>query len=152
MNASHDSTWTVYLSGEIHSGWRDEIKSGAAEAGLAVSFSGPVEDHEASDSCGVRILGAEESAFWRDHKGSGINAIRTTTHLQRADVVVVRFGPKYRQWNAAFDAGLAAALGKPLITLHDEDLDHALKEVDSAARATARMPQQVVEILRYVLS
>jgi len=145
-------SWTIYLSGEIHSDWRREIQSGAKEAGLPLVFTGPVEDHDASDHCGDRILGAEESTFWRDHKSSGINSIRTSTRLREADVVVVRFGPKYRQWNAAFDAGIATALGKPIITLHDEDLDHALKEVDSAARATARIPQQVVEILKYVLS
>jgi len=67
-------------------------------------------------------------------------------------LVLENVGPQYRQWNAAFDAGFAAALGKPLITLHDEELDHALKEIDSAARATARNTAQVVEILSYVLS
>ncbi len=143
--------WTVYLSGEIHSDWRREIQSGVEQAGLPVRLYGPVEDHEASDQCGVRILGPESDAFWRDRKGAGVNSIRTQTLLRQADVVVVRFGPKYRQWNAAFDAGYAAALGKPFITLHDEDLDHALKEVDAAARATARTPGQVVEILEYVM-
>jgi YtoQ family protein len=145
-------TWTVYLSGEIHSDWRDVIRDQASAAGLPVSFAGPIDDHEASDTCGVRILGQEEAPFWRDRKASGINSIRTSNDIRHADVVVVRFGPKYRQWNAAFDAGYAAALAKPIITLHDEDLDHALKEVDAAARATARTPEQVVEILRYVLS
>ena len=71
--------------------------------------------------------------------------------IGRADAVVVRFGPKYKQWNAAFDAGFAAALNKPLITLHDDEHDHALKEVDAAANATARTPEQVVDILRYVM-
>jgi len=144
-------TWTVYLSGEIHSDWRDRIAEGASAADLPVTFTGPVLDHAASDDCGVAILGAEEEKFWKDRKGAGINAIRTRTLLRDADVVVVRFGPKYRQWNAAFDAGFAAALGKPLVTLHDGDLDHALKEVDAAAEATAREPEQVVRILEYVL-
>jgi len=112
----------------------------------------PVTDHDASDMCGVRILGEEEKAFWRDRKGSTINAIRTSKLISDADVVVVRFGPKYKQWNAAFDAGYAAALGKPIITLHDEEHDHALKEVDAAAKATARQPEHVVEILEYVLN
>ena len=141
----------VYLAGEIHSDWRCQIRDQADSAGLSVRFSGPVTDHEASDLCGVNILGAEETAFWRDRKGAGINSVRTGMLLRRADIVVVKFGPKYRQWNAAFDAGMAAALGKPLITLHDAELDHALKEIDAAARATARTPQQVVEILDYVL-
>lgn len=144
--------WQIYLSGEIHSDWRDRIRDGARDAELDVEFTGPVTDHAASDDCGVAILGAEDRTFWHDQKGAGVNSVRTSTLLRKADVVVVRFGPKYRQWNAAFDAGFAAALGKPVITLHDEDLDHALKEVDSAARATAREPEQVVEILRYVLS
>lgn len=144
--------WKVYLSGEIHTNWRDEIKSGVEASQLPIRFTGPILEHDTSDMVGVRILGEETDPFWRDRKGSGINGIRTLTHIQQADLVVVRFGPKYRQWNAAFDAGYAAALGKPLITIHDEELDHALKEVDSRARATARTSQQVVEILKYVLS
>ena len=144
--------WRVYLSGEIHSDWRDRIASGVASEGLAVELSTPNTDHASSDECGVRILGAEESGFWKDHKGAKINAIRTRTLIERADVVVVRFGDKYRQWNAAFDAGFAAALGKPVITLHDPGLDHALKEVDGAALAVADSPDQVVQILRYVIA
>jgi len=152
MNSYSGVNWRVYLSGEIHSDWRDQIISQVETEQLPVQFSSPVTDHTASDMCGVDILGQEDSEFWRDHKGAGINSIRTSTLIRRADLVVVRFGPKYRQWNAAFDAGYAAALGKPLITLHDEELDHALKEIDSAAKATARNPAQVVEILKYVLS
>jgi YtoQ family protein len=141
-------TWQVYLSGEIHTDWRERIEQGAAE--LDVEFTGPVTDHAASDDCGVAILGPEDKPFWKDHLGAGVNAIRTRTLLEAADVVVVRFGEQYRQWNAAFDAGQAAALGKPLITLHPEQHDHALKEVDRAALAVAREPEQVVAILRYV--
>jgi YtoQ family protein len=146
-----DKTWNIYLSGEIHSDWRERIVEGAKTATLAVTFSAPVTDHEASDMCGVRILGDEPDAFWRDRKGANINAIRTSSLIGRADAVIVRFGPKYKQWSAAFDAGYAAALNKPLIILHDGDHDHALKEVDAAANATARSPEQVVEILRYVM-
>ncbi len=152
MSAAQPTIWQVYLSGEIHTDWREEIMRGAAQAGLPVAFTGPIMDHAASDRCGTEILGEEDSPFWRDRKGAGINAIRTQTLLRRADIVVVRFGPKYRQWNAAFDAGFAAAMNKPFITLHDEEMDHALKEVDAAARAAARTPQQVLEILQYVLS
>ena len=130
--------WKVYLSGEIHSDWRERIEDGAREAGLPVEFSAPVTDHAASDDAGVGTLGEESEPFWRDHMGAGVNAIRTQTLIRDADVVVVRFGDKYRQWNAAFDAGYAAALGKPIVTLHDPELDHALKEVDRAAQATAR--------------
>jgi YtoQ family protein len=144
--------WQVYLSGEIHTDWRERIVEGAEAAGLDVEFTGPVTDHAASDDCGVAILGPEENPFWKDHKGAGVNAVRTQTLLRKADVVVVRFGDKYRQWNAAFEAGYAAALGKPLVTLHDAELTHALKEVDRAAMATAETPEQVVEILRYATS
>ncbi len=144
-------SWQVYLSGEIHTDWRERIESGAARDGLDVTFTAPVTDHAASDDCGVAILGAQERPFWKDHVGAGVNAVRTRTLIERADVVVVRFGDQYRQWNAAFDAGYAAALGKPLVTLHREDHDHALKEVDRAALAVARDPEQVVDLLRYVL-
>ncbi|MCA0921327.1 YtoQ family protein [Pseudooceanicola nanhaiensis] len=140
----------VYLSGEIHTDWRKEIMDGCA--GLDVSFDGPVTDHDASDDCGVAILGAEDSKFWHDHKGAKLNAIRTRRGIEQADVVVVRFGEKYKQWNAAFDAGQAAALGKALIVLHGPDHQHALKEVDAAALAVAETPLQVVQMLRYVLT
>jgi YtoQ family protein len=143
-------TLNVYLSGEIHTDWREEIMAGAK--GLDVAFSGPVTDHAASDDCGVAILGAEESKFWHDHKGAKLNAIRTRKGIEEADVVVVRFGEKYKQWNAAFDAGFAAALGKSLVVLHGPEHAHALKEVDAAALAVAEAPRQVVEILRYVLT
>jgi YtoQ family protein len=143
--------WNVYLAGEIHSDWREQIAAGVEKAGIDVSFSSPVTDHGASDDVGVAILGEEGDSFWKDHKGAGVNAIRTQTLIRQADVVVVRFGEKYKQWNAAFDAGFAAALGKPIVTLHPPDHDHALKEIDRAAQATAKSPEQVVEILRYVL-
>lgn len=144
-------TWKVYLSGEIHTDWRERIRDGVAAKELPVELTGPVTDHAASDSCGERILGAEERDFWRDHKAAKINAIRTESLLAEADLVVVRFGEKYRQWNAAFDAGRAAALGKPYITLHDPSLTHALKEVDASAKAVCETPAQVVEILEYVI-
>jgi YtoQ family protein len=143
--------WSVYLAGEIHSDWRERIAEGAKEAGLDVTFGSPVTDHSASDDVGVAVLGEESDGFWRDHKGAGVNAIRTQTLIRQADVVVVRFGEKYKQWNAAFDAGYAAALGKPIVTLHPEEHNHALKEIDRAAMATAETPEQVVGILRYVL-
>jgi YtoQ family protein len=144
--------WKVYLSGEIHTDWRDRIENGIAGAGLPVEIVAPVTDHAASDDRGAEILGEESDKFWHDQKGAGLNAIRTRTLIEKSDVVVVRFGDKYRQWNAAFDAGFAAALGKPIITLHDSDLNHALKEVDRAALAVASTPEQVVEALRYVIS
>jgi YtoQ family protein len=143
-------TLKVYLSGEIHNDWREQIIEGAS--GLDVEFSSPVTDHDASDDCGVAILGAEDSKFWHDHKGAKVNAIRTRHGIENADIVVVRFGEKYRQWNAAFDAGMAAALGKSLIVLSPPEHNHPLKEVHAAALAVAEEPRQVAEILSYVLS
>lgn len=139
----------VYLSGEIHSDWRDQIIS--ESAGLNVQFSGPVTDHAASDDCGVALLGDEPDKFWHDHKGAKLNAMRTRKGIADADIVVVRFGDKYKQWNAAFDAGYAAALGKSLIIMHGADHQHALKEVDAAALCVTETPLQVVQVLRYVL-
>jgi len=144
-------TWIVYLAGEIHSDWRERIARGVRDADLPVELTAPVTDHGASDDCGVAILGEEASGFWKDHKGAGVNSIRTRSMIEEADLVVVRFGDKYRQWNAAFDAGYAAALGKPVVTLHPPDLNHALKEVDGAARAVVEEPEQVVDLLRYVI-
>ena len=143
--------WNVYLSGEIHTDWRERIRGGTVTSGLPADFSMPVNNHLASDECGVELLGAEESEFWKDRKGAGINAIRTRTLIRDADVVVVRFGDKYKQWNAAFDAGFAAALGKPLIVIHDPELTHALKEVDAAALAVCESAEQVLAILEYVI-
>ena len=143
--------WNVYLSGEIHSDWRQVIIDGAKEYGLPITFTSAVTDHESSDAAGD-VLGAETDGFWRDHKSSKVNGIRTKTLLARCDVAVIRFGGKYKQWNAAFDAGYCAAMGKPYITLHDEDIVHALKEVDGAAMAWARTPGQVVAVLKYVIS
>lgn len=143
--------WTVYLSGEIHSDWREQIKQGAQAYGLPIEFTSAITNHEASDAAGD-LLGAEHKNFWRDHKSSKVNAIRTKTLIDQCDIAIVRFGDKYKQWNAAFDAGYCAALGKPYITLHDEDIIHPLKEVDAAALAWATTPDQVVEILKYVTS
>ena len=142
--------WNVYLSGEIHTDWRDQIVAGAAAHDLPVTFTSAVTDHAASDAAGDALEPASDG-FWRDHKSSKVNAMRTRTLIERCDLAVVRFGDKYKQWNAAFDAGYAAALGKSLIVLHGADHAHALKEVDAAALAVAEAPRQVVEILRYVL-
>ena len=141
----------IYLSGEIHSDWREKIAQGIKDNNLDIEINSPVTHHEASDDCGENILGAESETFWKDHKAAKINAIRIRKHIEAADVVVVRFGNKYKQWNAAFDAGYAAALGKSIITLHDEELTHALKEVDAAAQAVCTSPEQVVKILSYTL-
>ncbi len=143
--------WNVYLSGEIHTDWRQQIEMGCQEKNLPVSFSSAVTTHDASDAAGD-VLGAEEKSFWRDHKSAKVNAIRIKKLIENADIAVVRFGDKYKQWNAAFDAGYCAALGIPYITLHDESIIHPLKEVDASGMAWATTPEQVVELLSYIIS
>ena len=141
--------WSVYLSGEIHSDWRERIQEGVSDAGLRVDFYSPVTNHDASDNCGVEILGIEGNDFWKDHKGAQMNAIRTRTLIEKSDIVVVRFGEKYKQWNAAFDAGYASALNKSLIIMHSNEHQHALKEVDAAALAVTKNVDEIVNILQY---
>ena len=143
--------WNVYLSGEIHTDWREQIKEGTKKLGLPIIYTSAVTDHESSDAAGDH-LGVEENNFWRDHKSSKINSIRTKTLIEKCDIAIVRFGDKFKQWNAAFDAGYAAALGKSLIVLHQPEHQHALKEVDAAALAVAEKPEQVVQILDYVIT
>ncbi len=139
----------VYLSGEVHTDWRRKIMLGAESLSLPITFRSAVTDHEASDAAGDH-LGEESGNFWRDHKSAKINAIRTRTLIEESDIVIVRFGDKYKQWNAAYDAGYCAAIGTPYITLHDKGLIHPLKEVDGSAMAWAKTPEQVVEILKYI--
>ena len=141
----------VYLSGEIHSDWRNEIINLCKNANLEISFSSPITNHEASDNCGIDILGPEENNFWKDNKGAKINSIKTRKAIKDCDLVIVKFGDKYKQWNAAFDAGFASALNKSIIVIHNDEHQHALKEVDAAASAVAKDQNQVVRILKYIL-
>jgi len=143
-------SYTIYLSGEIHSDWREQIKQGIHDLGLNIEVLSPITHHDNSDNVGVDILGAEDKDFWKDHKAAKINALRTQNYISRSDIVVVRFGDQYRQWNAAFDAGTAYGLGIPVIVMHAPELTHPLKEVDAAALAVTETPQQVVEILKYI--
>ncbi len=142
----------VYLSGEIHTNWRTEIIDLCKKENLNINFTSPVTDHEASDNCGVDILGMEEKRFWKDNKGAKINSIKTKKSIKDCDLVIVKFGDKYKQWNAAFDAGFATALNKSIIVVHDDENQHALKEVDASASAVAKDQKQVVRILKYILN
>jgi len=141
---------TVYLSGEIHTDWREQIKEGIATNELPIDIWTPVVTHSASDNVGENILGGEEKAFWKDHKAALINSVRIKTGIEKADVVVVKFGDQYKQWNAAFEAGYAVAKGKHLIVIHSPDLTHPLKEIDASAVAVAENAAQVVDILKYI--
>ncbi len=142
----------VYLSGEIHSHWRGQIVDACVSEHLPIDFTSPITDHGLSDSIGSDVLGEETDAFWGDHKSAKINAIRIRGMIEKADLVIVKFGDEYRQWNAAFDAGYAVAKGKPIVVLHPDGLRHPLKEVDAAALAVAETPEQVAQILAYVIS
>ena len=142
----------VYLSGEIHTKWREDIVNKCNQKNLDIEFLSPVLNHELSDDIGVKILGKEENKFWHDNKGAKINAIRTRTLINKADIVIVRFGKKYKQWNAAFDAGYASALNKSLIIMHEDENQHALKEVDAAANAVTKNTEEIVNILKYSIT
>ena len=144
-----DVELTVYLSGEIHTDWRERIMNAAEKADLPLVFTSAVTNHGASDAAGD-VLGEAPEGYWRDQQSSRVNAMRTRTQIERCDVAVIRFGKEYKQWNAAFDAGFCAALGKPYVTLHDADIVHPLKEVDAAAAGWAKTPEQVVDVLRYI--
>ncbi len=148
---SEKKIWKLYLSGEIHTNWRDEIKNLCNQKELPIIINSPNTIHEDSDDCGAKILGNEEDKFWHDHKGASVNSIRNSTLIKNADILIVKFGDQYRQWNAAFDAGIARALDKPIITLHENNLNHALKEINQAAVASCRSMDQVVKILCYVI-
>ena len=143
--------WTIYLSGEIHTNWREKIKKHSKNLNLPIKFTEPVTNHELSDKCGQKILGSENNKFWHDHKSAKLNAIRTRTAIEQADIVIVRFGEKYKQWNAAFDVGFAAALNKPIIIIHQDEHQHALKEVDAAALAITKNVDEVIKILQYTI-
>tara|TARA_B100001769_G_C22057505_1_gene568573 strand:- start:99 stop:548 length:450 start_codon:yes stop_codon:yes gene_type:complete len=139
----------VYLSGEIHTNWREEIIKKCNQLNLPINFLSPNTNHELSDDVGVKILGEEDNKFWHDHKSAKINSIRTKNAIEQSDIVVVRFGDKYKQWNAAFDAGYAAAMSKSLIVMHSDDNQHALKEIDAMAQAVTSNVDEVVKILNY---
>ena len=143
--------YTIYLSGETHTDWREQIITGIDNNELDIEVLGPITDLNISENIGSEILGPEENNFWRDHKSAKINALRNNHYLSQADLVIVRFGEKYKQWEAAFDAGLAIGMGIPIVVMHDPELTHALKEIDAAALAVAQDSLQIIEILKYVL-
>jgi YtoQ family protein len=139
----------VYLAGEIHTPWRAELVEACIASRNRFSFAWPVIDHDASDACGTAIFGDQGKPYWNDRLGAGINGVRRRTLLLRSDVVVVRFQAQFGEWNGAFDAGVAHALGKPLITIHPAELSHALKEVDQACYVSAESVAQAAAVLLY---
>ena len=140
----------IFLSGEIHTEWRTDIIKEAKNNNLPINFFSPETNHSNSDDCGVSILGPEENKFWHDYKGASINAIKNNILIKKSDIIIIKFGDKYKQWNAAFDAGYAIGNNKIIITLHNKDLDHALKEIDASAKAVCRTNYEVIKTLEYI--
>ena len=141
---------TIYAAGEIHSAWRNELRDGLERRGVRATVVGPQEAHDRSDSVGEDILGEQPGARYRDLMGARVNTLRTRILLRQADLVVAFFGPKYRQWNTAADAGAAVAAGLPLVLVRSEDLVHALKELDALATVTVETLDQAAEAIGYV--
>ena len=141
---------TIYAAGEIHSDWRNELREALASRGVDATVVGPQEVHDRSDSVGEDILGEQPGPRYRDLMGARVNTLRTRVLLRRADMVVAFFGPKYRQWNTASDAGSALASGLPLVLVRDADLIHALKEMDALATVTVETLDQAAQAIAYV--
>jgi YtoQ family protein len=141
----------VYLAGQIHDDWREQLRKKAEERGLPILFKGPQEDHDRSDAIGELIKGKQPNAVYRDHAASELNNLRTRIWMQKADVVIALFGEKYRQWNTAMDAAMAIQMGKPLILVRPESLHHPLKELSQRAQVTVETVDQALDALAYVL-
>ncbi|WP_078545026.1 YtoQ family protein [Litchfieldia alkalitelluris] len=141
---------TIYLAGEIHSNWREEVKVLSNNLSLPVTFVGPMEDHDRSDNIGEEILGTMPNPIFKDSAASDMNNFRTKVLLNKADIVIALFGEKYKQWNTAMDASTAIALDKPLIIIRPEKLHHPLKELSNKANVTVETIEQAVHVLSYV--
>jgi|SRR5690554_295003 len=141
---------TVYLAGEIHGPWRQQLRELVEARDLPVRFVGPQEEHDRSDSIGEDIVGSQPSPRFRDLEGARANALRTRVLMRRADLAVAYFGNQYKQWNTAADAGAAAAAGIPLLLVRSSDLIHALKELDALATFTVESLEQAAEAIAYV--
>ncbi len=140
----------VYLAGQIHDNWRDEVKQKAKERNLSLTFVGPQTDHDRSDQIGEEILGEQPNKLYRDDKASDINNFRTQVLMQKADIVIALFGEKYRQWNTAMDASTAIAMGKPTIIIRPESLIHPLKELSNKANVTVETIDQALDVIQYI--
>ena len=140
----------VYLAGQIHDDWREQLKASAAAKNLAYRFVGPQTNHAVSDNIGEEILGEQPNALVKDDKASDINNFRTQVFLQKSDIVIAYFGEEHRQWNTAMDATTAIHLNKPLIIVRPETLIHPLKELSNKANVTVETIEQAVQVLEYV--
>jgi YtoQ family protein len=140
----------IYAAGEIHSEWRDELRSHLEKLEVDAEIVGPQEVHDRSDSVGEDILGEQAEPRYRDLEGARVNTLRTRVLMQRADLCVAYFGPKYKQWNTAADAGAAVASGLPLVLVRAEEHIHALKEMDALATLTVETLEQAAQAVAYI--
>jgi len=141
---------TVYLAGEIHTSWRDEIKQKVAALNLPIEFVGPMENHDRSDNIGEDILGVQPDPIFKDAAASNFNNLRTEILMKKADLVIALFGEQYKQWNTAMDASAAVAFGKPLILIRQKEHHHPLKELSRKAHATVETVDQAIKALYYI--
>ncbi|GAE34187.1 YtoQ family protein [Halalkalibacter akibai] len=141
---------TIYLAGEIHNPWRNEIREEAVGLALPITFTGPMEDHDRSDQIGEEILGSQLSKIAKDEAASSINNLRTQILLSKADIVIAYFGEQYKQWNSAMDAATAIAMSKPVIIIRDEKLHHPLKELANKAQVVVETPEQALRAIAYI--
>ncbi len=143
--------FTVYLAGEIHTDWREELKDKAKALDLPLEFVGPMTDHERSDNIGELVMGTQPNSIAKDEAASQVNNLRTQLLMKKSDVVIALFGEKYKQWNTAMDASAAISLQKPLILIRPESLHHPLKELSNKANITVETVNQALKVLTYVL-
>ena len=141
---------TVYLAGEIHTDWRQELIEKVTARGLDMEFVFPQQVHDRSDSIGEDIQGTQPNAYFRDLAASDVNNFRTEVLMNKADVVVALFGEQYRQWNTAMDLSTGIAKGKPSIMIRPEAFIHPLKELSRKTNVTVETVDQAVEALAYI--
>src|SRR5690625_2986142 len=141
---------TVYLAGQIHDDWREQVEQKATERNLPLTFVAPQTNHDLSDAIGENILGEQPGDFYRDDAASSVNNFRTQVLMQKSDVVIALFGEQYRQWNTAMDASTAITLGKPTSIVRPTSLIHPLKELSNKANITVETLDQAIEVLAYI--
>ncbi|WLR50261.1 YtoQ family protein [Bacillus tianshenii] len=140
----------VYLAGQIHDDWRNEIKQKAKDMQLPIHFVGPMENHDRSDNIGEEILGKQPNSIIKDDAASDINNFRTEVLLNKSDAVIALFGEQYKQWNTAMDASAALTMNKPLIIVRPQALHHPLKELSNKANVTVETTDQALKVLSYI--
>lgn len=142
--------FTVYLAGQIHDDWREQVEKLAKEKKLPLTFVAPQTNHDRSDNIGEEILGEQPDKLHKDDAASDINNFRTQLLMQKSDAVIALFGEQYKQWNTAMDASNAITLNKPTIIVRPKSLIHPLKELSNKANVTVETVEQALDVLAYV--